>query len=99
MRKLGINQSINLNGSREFNHLRITDIEGFLDDYRAHYDVYQSPFKILQLLEDKIKFENNPPKIILIPYKDDGDIIFHLVGIRIENDIRIVEYCENGLAL
>jgi hypothetical protein len=96
MRKLTISRSINLNGCKEFNHLRISNIEHFLSDYGNNLDYYSSPFKIIYDLEKTILFENEPKECILIPYKPDGDIIFRIKEIKEENNLRIVIYEYEG---
>ncbi len=92
MRNLTISNSTNLNGSKEFNHLRISNIQEFLSEYNNNFDYYSSPFKILSDLENKIMFENKPDDYILIPYKPYGDIIFKLIEIKEADELRIVVY-------
>jgi hypothetical protein len=77
---------------REFNHLRVANLEDFLACYPNNYDYYESPFKILADLEEQIKFENSPGVTILSAYKPDGDVIFDLVGLKEHGGLRIVEY-------
>jgi hypothetical protein len=96
MRNLTISDSKNLKGCKEFNHLRITNIEEFFYYYSNNLDYYAPPFKILAELENKILFENNPEKCIIIPYKEFGDIIFDFEGIRLSGDLRIVMYRFSG---
>jgi hypothetical protein len=81
-----------LNNYREFNHLRIENLDYFLSNYKNNLEYYESPFKILADLEDKVKFQNNPEKTILCPYKPDGDAIFQLEKIEIDGNLRIVTY-------
>lgn len=92
VRDLTISKSINLNGAKEFNHLRITNIEDFLSSYGNNLDYYKTPFNILADLENQIKFKNNPKATIFCSYKDDGEVIFSLVNIREQGNLRIVEY-------
>lgn len=92
MRNLTISNSENLKGYREFNHLRITNLQEFFDSYKNNLDYYASPFQILSDLEDKVKFENNPEPHILVPYKEYGDVIFQLDNIVEEGGVRIVNY-------
>ncbi len=91
-RDLTVSKSINLNGAREFNHLRLVNLDDFLMEYGNNLEYYAPPFKILADLEKEIMFENNPEQTILVPYKPDGDIIFRLVGIEEEGGLRIVRY-------
>ena len=92
MRDLKISDSRNLYGCKEFNHLRISNIDVFHEYYQCNLDYYFTPFRILYELEKEIMFENNPPETIFIPYKPHGDIIFGLVEIKEENELRIVVY-------
>ncbi len=96
MRKLTISTSINLNGCKEFNHLRISNIEDFFSNYGNNLDYYSSPFKILHDLEKVMLFENEPEECVLISYKPDGDIIFRLKEIKEEYNLRIVIYEYEG---
>ena len=92
MRNLKILDSINLNGCKEFNYLRICNMKEFLDLYSNNLDYYNSPFAILAELEKKMLFENESQKCILISYKEEGDVIFDLERIYELNNLRIVEY-------
>jgi len=92
MRELKIANSKNLTGSKEFNHMRITNIDHYLDSYKCKFDYYKSPFEILAELEEKIKYENNPEATILCSYKPDGEVVFLLESIKEQDDLRIVEY-------
>lgn len=95
MRELTVRENApNLNGAKEFNHLRITNLNSFLEDYGNKYDYYKSPFAILAELEEKVKYENNPPESVDIAYKDFGFMIFDLKGVYEKNgdDRRFVEY-------
>ena len=92
MRNLTVSNSINLNGCKEFNHLRISNIQDFFSGYANNLDYYSSPFKILSDLERKIMFEDNPEEWILISYKPDGDIIFRLKEMKEDGGLRIVVY-------
>lgn len=96
MRNLTVSKSINLNGSKEFNHLRISNLQDFFSEYGNNLDYYSSPFKILSDLENKIMFENNPEECILISYKPDGDIIFRLKEVKEDGNLRIVVYEYDG---
>ena len=91
-RELTISESINLAESREFNHLRIKNLDQFLNSYINNLDHYKLPYEILADLEFQIKFNNVPEKVILCSYKDGGDAIFNFVELRMEENIRIVEY-------
>jgi len=78
---------------KEWNHLRISNIEYFLDQYGNKSEPYTPPFEILADLESQIKFENEPEETVSVAYKDDGDCLFDLVSIT--NDPqgrRIVTY-------
>lgn len=92
MRKLTISDSANLKGSKEFNHLRVSNLDRFFDFYQNNIDYYASPFSILADLETQVKFENDPEEVILCSYKPDGDIIFRLITIFEKGRLRIVEY-------
>lgn len=92
MRNLTISDSKNLNGAKEFNHLRITNLDRFFEVYENNLDYYATPFSIFADLENKVKFANNPEELVFCPYKDEGDVIFRLVGLREEGRRRIVEY-------
>jgi hypothetical protein len=81
MRNLKVSDSINLNGHKVFNHLRINNLNYF-----------ETPFSIFAELEKRILFENNPEECILISYKEEGDVIFDLERIYELNNLRIVEY-------
>jgi hypothetical protein len=95
-RDLEISNSINLNGCKEFNHLRIINLNQFLSEYKNNLDYYKSPYAILADLENQIKFENKPEQNILISYKDSGDIFFKYEGFYIDDFIRVVEYVYIG---
>ena len=92
MRDLKTSDSLNLYGCKEFNHLRISNIDIFFKYYQNNLDYYFTPFRILYELEKEIMFQNNPPEMIFIPYKPNGDIIFGLVEIKEEDELRIVTY-------
>lgn len=76
----------------EFNHLRVSNIDEFLEEYGNNNSYYNSPFEILYELEKHIKFKNDPDKSLLIPYKEWGDIIFVLSNVYQKGRLRIVEY-------
>ena len=97
MRNLTAYNSICLNGYKEFNHLRISNLQDFFSDYGNNIEYYSSPFKILSDLENKIMFDNNPEECILIPYKPDGDIIFMFKEMKEDGNLRIVVYEYNGI--
>lgn len=92
MRNLKISDSTNLNGYKEFNHLRIKNMERFFDVYGNNLDYYETPFSIFAELEKRILFENNPEECIFISYKKEGDVIFDLERIYELDNLRIVEY-------
>jgi hypothetical protein len=92
MRDLKPSDSINLNECREFNHLRISNLDVFKEYYQPNCDYYLTQFGVLWELQKKIMFQNNPLKTILVPYKPGGDIIFGLVEIKEEGELRIVVY-------
>ena len=98
MRKLTISTSINLGACREFNHLRISNIEDFLSSYTNNVDYYSSPFKILKELESIILFQDEPEEVMLVNYKPEGYIIFNLEGIKEDGELRIVTYKYTGSA-
>ncbi|MCX3266571.1 hypothetical protein [Pedobacter agri] len=78
---------------REYNHLRILNIDYFLESTSNTYEPYLSPFAILADLESQVMFENDPPESLLIGYKEDGDCIFELVSVDlIEHNRRTVTY-------
>ncbi len=93
VRPLEIVQPKNRKEMREFNHLRISNLQSFLDQYFNNLDYYDSPFTVLAGLEAEVKFTNDPPKVVLASYKPDGEMIFNLI--RVYEDThhrRIVEY-------
>jgi hypothetical protein len=45
-------------------------------------DFYSGPYKILSELEEKVSKMKHPEEVVLIPYKDDGDVIFEFVEIK-----------------
>jgi predicted GNAT superfamily acetyltransferase len=92
VRDLTVSKSINLNGAKEFNHLRIANLEQFLLNYASNLDYYSPPFKILAELENKIMYANRPEETILCSYKPDGDVIFRLEEVREEGNLRVVVY-------
>jgi hypothetical protein len=92
MRNLTISDSINLNGCREYNLLRISNIESFLDSHLNNLDFYASAWKVIRDLEKEIMFENHPKDFIFIPYKPGGDVIFRLVNVVVQGDSRYVIY-------
>ena len=96
MRDLKIVKSRNLGALREFNHLRVVNIQKFLLDYDNTVEYYKAPFEILKDLEGAIMYENKPPETIWIDYKEDGSIIFELIGVRIEGEKRVVSYSFEG---
>lgn len=77
---------------REFNHLRIKNLNYFLDTYGNNTAYYESPFSILAALERQIKFEDLPETTICVSYKPDGEVIFRQTGIFYNGSVRIVEY-------
>lgn len=91
---LKTSESINLQDSREFNHLRISNLAEFFESYQNNLEYYKSPWKVLSDLEDKLKFENHPAAVIPIDYKDDGCVLFNLKTVQREkgSGVRIVEY-------
>ena len=91
-RDLIISVGENLKGAKEFNHLRVVNLDNFLSTYEGNLDYYQSPFKILADLEDKIKFENNPDQTVMCSYKAGGEVIFDLVDIKEQGNLRVVNY-------
>lgn len=92
VRDLKIVNSGNLTGAKEFNILRVVNIDEFLATNLNNLDFYRSPFQILADLEEAIKFENSPDSTVTVPYKDEGDVIFDLVGIEEKDNARIVKY-------
>ncbi len=92
VRDLTVSNSTNLKGRKEFNHLRVVNLDRFLSDYACNFDFYTSPFKILSDLEEAIKYENKPESTVTVAYKDDGDVLFDLVGIEETDGRRIVKY-------
>lgn len=97
MRDLEVINIGHMAGHKEFNHLRISNIDEFFENYNNNQDYYKSPFAILAELEKQIMFENNPPKHILIDYKPDGSIIFELIKVyETFPNLRIVAYSYNG---
>ena len=88
----------NLNGNKEFNHLRVTNLQEFLDSYTNNLDYYESPFSILADLENQMKYDNEPLNCILVDYKAEGSIIFDLVRMYESDNVRYVEYQYNGSA-
>lgn len=87
-----MSESVNLKSSKEFNHLRVVNIEEFLSNYTCNRNYYSPPFKILAELEEKIMYSNSPEKTVLCSYKPDGDVIFDLEEIREEGNLRVVVY-------
>lgn len=99
MRDLSLSHTgSNLNGSKEFNHVRLTNLDEFLNSYTNNLDYYQSPFAILADLEAQVKYENNPPECITVSYKEDGDIIFNFVRMYEGCGVRYVQYEYTGSA-
>jgi hypothetical protein len=96
IRDLALSVSRNLGEKREFNHLRIDNIEYFLRDYASNIEYYKSPFEILADLEAQIKFENNPEEGVMCSYKPEGYAMFNLVDIKEEGNLRIVTYHFTG---
>lgn len=79
--------------TKEFNLLRITNIDEFLSVYTNNTSYYSSAFKIMADLEEEIKFHDSFDKLVCIGYKLDGDIFFELVDAYTdEYDRRIVKY-------
>ena len=76
------NNNTQLKQGREFNHLRIINIDEFLSSYSNNTNYYKSPFSILAELENKIKYTDNPDSSIICPYSPNGDIMFELVNIK-----------------
>ncbi len=98
VRSLTLRESLNLGSEREFNHLRVDNLEEFLLKYQCNTESYRSPFEVLAELERQIKFENNPDETIFCSYKADGDVIFDLVEIKEQNHLRILVYQFFGFA-
>lgn len=100
---LTVSKSRNLGTQREFNHLRISNIDVFLKEYANNIEFYASPFQILRELELAVMFKNDPDDFLLIDYKPnggDGDIMFRLKSVaRGEYHLdkrRIVTYTYDG---
>ena len=83
---------------KEFNYLRISNINEFLSSYSSNFEYYASSFQILYELEKRIMFKNNPDDCMLINYKEDGYIIFRLKEMKEENNLRVVVYEYEGSA-
>jgi hypothetical protein len=92
VRDLIVSDSINLKGSKEYNHLHIINLDEFLSGYASNLDYYAPPFKILADLEGKVMFENSPEKTILVSYKPEGDVVFDLIEVKVEGNLRVVVY-------
>lgn len=92
MRKLKNSIDLKWDGYKEFVHLRLININEFLNEYGNNIDYYESPFSVLAALEKEIKFQNKPKKCILISYKPDGDMIFDFVRIYERGNIITAEY-------
>ncbi len=97
---LTVSKSINLGTKREFNHLRISNLDVFLKEYSNSVEFYASPFKILRELEKAVMFKDDPDDFLLISYKPTGDIMFRLDGVGRSklryDDRRIVTYTYEG---
>jgi uncharacterized protein YjbI with pentapeptide repeats len=59
--------------------LRIENLKDFLEIE------FNNTFKILHELEETVK-NNKLEKVLLIPYKENGDVIFDLTGIVLDNN-------------
>lgn len=92
IRNLKINYGANLNGCKEFNHLRISNLPEFFSSYGNNLEYYKAPWKILSELEEQIKFVNNPEHALFVSYKEGGEVIFTLKEMYIEGDLRVVVY-------
>jgi hypothetical protein len=92
MRNLKVSTSFNLGEQREFNHLRISNLDEFFEDYTNNLEYYKSPFKIFKELEEQVLFKNNPKATVLVDYKENGSIIFDLEEIKEVGDLRVVVY-------
>lgn len=100
---LTVSKSRNLGTQREFNHLRLSNMDSFLREYQNKIEFYASPFQILRELELTVMFKDKPDDFLLIDYKPnggDGDIMFRLDSVvRKESPIddrRIVTYTYEG---
>lgn len=80
------------NNHNEFNLIRVTNIQAFLDSYTNNIDYYKTAFQILLDLEDKVKYSDNPDNTVSVSYKEEGEVLFDLVSVREINNTRIVEY-------
>jgi hypothetical protein len=70
-------------------NLRLTNLNEFLDNWKAEAMGYKGAFEILGDLETKLNTKNFD-KNVLISYKDEGYIIFEFVkqeGFRYEDEI------------
>jgi len=92
MRKLIVSNSINMNGSKEFNHVRIVNIDDFFNAYGNNFDYYRSPFEILADLEKEVKFLNEFESCYLISYKPEGECIFDFIDVKEIDRIRVVTF-------
>lgn len=77
---------------KEYNVLRIKNIERFFEIFTTNREGYVPPYAILADLESQVINENLPQRYISCSYKDFGDALFELVDVRIEGIFRIVEY-------
>lgn len=83
---------------KEFNHLRITNLDEFFESYMNHWDIYLPPWQVLAQLEEEIKYDNELPSTVTIDYKDSGQVLFDYQGTKEEQRLRIVEYSYWGTA-
>lgn len=91
MKHLATTQGFHGTG-REFNHLKISNLDQFFSEYQNNGEPYRPPFAILADLEQQILFKDEPEKTILVRYIEGGYIIFDLVRIDTTSYIRTVTY-------
>jgi hypothetical protein len=92
MRNLTIENTGRIGGCKEFNHLRILNLQEFLDRYLYNLDYSASPWQVIANLEKEVLFENAPEECYLITCKGETDAVFQLIEIKEEGDLRIVVF-------
>ena len=91
MKHLEISEAVNLQEYSSVNHLRLDNLEEFLNSYDP-IAYYVSPFSVLAQLESKVKMHKDTEEIVFCTYKPDGEVMFRFVNQRLDKGLKIVTY-------
>src|SRR4051812_25365870 len=88
---LEMSEPVNLQEPSAMNHLRLDNLDEFLNSYDP-IAYYVSPFSVLAQLESKVKLHRDPEEIIFCTYKPDGEVMFRFVNQKTDKGLKIVTY-------